>query len=49
MQVAVKQGILSLVILDAAVCYATRGMQPAVAVLLLLLPATMLGRRISAT
>ena len=48
-QVAVKQGILSLVILDAAVCYATRGMQPAVAVLLLLLPATMLGRRIAST
>lgn len=43
-QTAVKLGILSLVVLDAAVCLAVRGPTAAVAVLLLLVPAVALGR-----
>ena len=43
-QTAVKLGILSLVVLDAAVCLAVRGPAAAVAVLLLLVPAVVLGR-----
>jgi 4-hydroxybenzoate polyprenyltransferase len=43
-QAAVKLGILSLVVLDAAVCLAVRGPTAAVAVLLLLAPAVVLGR-----
>jgi len=43
-QTAVKHCILSLVILDAAVCYAARGTFWAVMILLLLAPAMFLGR-----
>lgn len=48
-QAAVKQGILSLVFLDAAVVLAVRGPVPAVAVLALLLPAALLGRWVYST
>lgn len=48
-QMAVKHCILSLVILDAAACYAVRGTAPAVAILLLLVPAMFLGRWIYST
>ena len=48
-QMAVKQCILSLVILDAAVCYVARGMFPAVMILLLLVPAVVVGRWIPST
>lgn len=48
-QMAVKHAILSLVVLDAAVCYAARGPTEAVLVLLLLLPAMTLGRWIYST
>jgi 4-hydroxybenzoate polyprenyltransferase len=42
-QTAVTQGILSLVMLDAFVCYAVRGVFPAVMIMLLLVPALFLG------
>ncbi len=42
-RMAVAQCILSVVILDAAVCYAVRDLISAIAVLLLLVPATLLG------
>ena len=48
-QVAVKECILSLIVLDAAVVMATSGFPAAVAVLLLLAPAVLLGRWISST
>ena len=48
-QAAVQHGILSLVFLDAAACYAVRGMGPAVAILLLLIPATLSSRAIRMT
>jgi hypothetical protein len=48
-QMAVKHCILSLVILDAAACFAVRGMFWAVMILLLLVPATLLGRWIRLT
>ncbi len=48
-QRAVKQAILSLIVLDAAVCFAFRGVGWAVAILLLLLPAMFLGRWIYST
>ncbi len=48
-QMAVKQGILSLVVLDAAVCYVARGTVEAVMILLLLAPAIALGRWIHST
>lgn len=43
-QLAVKQSILSLVILDAVVCFALRGTGAAVVVVLFLVPAVLLGR-----
>ncbi len=46
---AVTQCILSLVLLDAAACYAVRGMFPAVMILLLLVPAVVFGRWIEST
>lgn len=46
---AVKQGILSLVLLDAAVCYAVRGPFSGMMVALLLLPAVAFGRWIEST
>jgi hypothetical protein len=48
-QVVVTHGIMSLVILDAFVCYAARGVFWAVVILLLLVPAMTLGRWIRAT
>jgi len=48
-QIAVRSGILSLVILDAAVCAIARGMGPALGVLALLVPAVWLARRFNPT
>ncbi|MBN2475964.1 MAG: UbiA family prenyltransferase [Pirellulales bacterium] len=48
-QTAVKLCILSLVVLDAAACYAVRGTSWAVAILLLLAPAVVLGQWIRST
>ena len=48
-QMAVKHAILSLVILDAAVCLYVGGQEPAMLVLLLLIPAAYLGRWIKMT
>lgn len=48
-QTAVKQCILSLVVLDAAVCYVARGPAEGVMILLLLVPAMFLGRWIDST
>jgi len=48
-QLAVKQSILSLVILDAVVCFALRGTEAAVLVVLFLIPAALLGRWIYST
>jgi len=48
-QRAVKQAILSLVVLDAAVCFAFRGMGWSLAILALLLPTMFLGRWIYST
>ena len=48
-QMAVRQCILSLVLLDAAVCFAVCGAKPAVMILLLLVPAIYFGRWIKST
>ncbi|MBN1910344.1 MAG: UbiA family prenyltransferase [Pirellulales bacterium] len=48
-QQAVKQCILSLVILDASVCLAAAGPVPALAIVLLLVPTVALGKSISST
>jgi len=48
-QRAVKQAILSLIVLDAAVCFAFRGLGWSVLILLLLLPTLFLGRWIYST
>jgi 4-hydroxybenzoate polyprenyltransferase len=48
-QAAVKHCILSLIVLDAAVCWAVRGGYWAVVILLLLAPAMLLGRWIYST
>ena len=48
-QMIVKHGILSLVILDASVCYVTQGPTAAMAVLALLVPTVVLGRWIYST
>jgi 4-hydroxybenzoate polyprenyltransferase len=48
-QTAVKQCILSLIVLDAAVTYAFHGMSWSVAILLLLFPALTLGRWFAST
>ena len=48
-QQAVKNCILSLIVIDAGDCLATAGLLPAVLILLLLLPATILGRWIYST
>lgn len=48
-QAAVQHGILSLVFLDAAATYAVRDMGAAVAILLLLIPATLASRAIRMT
>jgi 4-hydroxybenzoate polyprenyltransferase len=46
---AVRQSILSLVILDASACFAARGTFAAVAVALLLVPATLVGQWLEST
>jgi hypothetical protein len=48
-RLAVSQGILSIVMLDAVACYATRGVVWAIVILLFLVPAMFLGRRIETT
>ncbi len=48
-QLAVKECILSLVVIDAVACYAVRGVPWAVVILLLLLPTLFLGRWIYST
>ncbi|MBX3415575.1 MAG: UbiA family prenyltransferase [Pirellulales bacterium] len=48
-QYAVRQGILSLVLLDAAACLGVRGTEAAVMILFLILPAMFLGRWIYST
>ena len=48
-QMAVKQCILSLVILDAAACFLVRGISGAVMVLVLLIPTVILGWWIEST
>ncbi len=48
-QMAVKECILSLVVLDAVACYAVRGVPWAAAILLLLIPTMFLGRWIYST
>ena len=48
-QMAVKQGLLSLVILDGAAAFAVEGPLAALLVLVLLLPATLLGTWIYST
>jgi 4-hydroxybenzoate polyprenyltransferase len=48
-QSAVKTSILSIILLDAIVVLAVRGLVPALVVLLLLIPAILLGRRIYST
>lgn len=48
-QMAVRQCILSLVILDASVCYVARGMFWATMIVLLLLPALLFGRWLDST
>jgi 4-hydroxybenzoate polyprenyltransferase len=48
-QMVVKQSLLSLVILDAAICFATAGPLAAMAILLLLVPMLALGTRLYST
>jgi 4-hydroxybenzoate polyprenyltransferase len=48
-RMAVSQGILSIVMFDAAACYAVRGVFCAAMILLLLVPAMLLGRWIETT
>jgi 4-hydroxybenzoate polyprenyltransferase len=48
-RIAVSQGILSIIMLDAVAAYAVRGVLPAAAILLFLLPAMFLGRWIKMT
>ncbi len=48
-QIAVKQCLLSLIVLDATVCLAARGVEPAVCILALLAPTVFLGRWVYST
>ena len=48
-QMAVKNCILSLIVIDAAACLATTGALPALMILALILPATLLGQWIYST
>ena len=48
-QMAVKHAIMSLIVIDAALCWSVRGMGWAVVILLLLVPAMFLGRWIYST
>jgi 4-hydroxybenzoate polyprenyltransferase len=48
-QMAVKQGILTLIIIDAAVCFAARGLAGALVIVVLIFPAMFLGRWVYST
>jgi 4-hydroxybenzoate polyprenyltransferase len=48
-QTAVRHAILSLIVLDAAICFVTQGLGPAAAIVALLVPATVTGRWIAST
>jgi 4-hydroxybenzoate polyprenyltransferase len=48
-QAAVKNCILSLIVLDAAVCFTVRGVAGALPILVLLIPALFLGRWVYST
>lgn len=48
-QAAVRHCILSLIVLDAAICFVTQGLSPAAVIVLLLVPATVTGRWIAST
>jgi len=48
-QTAVRHAILSLIVLDAAICFVTQGLGPAAAIVLLLVPATVTGKWIAST
>lgn len=48
-QTAVRHAILSLIVLDAAICFVTQGLGPAAAIVLLLVPATVTGKWIAPT
>lgn len=48
-QTAVRHGILSLIVLDGAICFVTQGLGPAAMIVLLLVPATITGRWIAST
>ncbi len=48
-QTAVRHAILSLIVLDAAICFVTQGLGPAAMIVLLLVPATMSGKWIAST
>ena len=48
-QTAVRHGILSLIVLDGAICFVTQGLGPASVIVLLLVPATVTGRWIAST
>ncbi len=48
-QAAVRHCILSLIVLDAAICFVTQGLGPAAVIVLLLVPATVTGRWIAST
>jgi hypothetical protein len=46
---AVRQCILSLIVLDAAICFVVQGLVPATLILMLLVPTTVLGRFFAST
>jgi UbiA prenyltransferase family protein len=48
-QAAVRHCILSLIVLDAAICFVTQGLGPAAVIVLLLVPATIAGKWIAST
>lgn len=48
-QAAVRHCILSLIVLNAAICFVTQGLGPAAMIVLLLVPATVTGRWIAST
>ncbi len=48
-QAAVRHCILSLIVLDGAICFVTQGLAPAAAIVLLLIPATFAGKWIAST
>ncbi len=48
-QAAVRHCILSLIVLDAAICFVTQGLGPAAAIVVLLVPATWAGKWVAST